>query len=327
PSVAEDICVLYAWIVPDYLHYHFCRVLGGNRLTPPTCGRFHPGTGENRPVAVRRHRARRERTKRRRSMKQFRLGRLFALCAVVAVTACAGVEDTPSGTAPGDGTSRARVQAQIATVAQYPHKRVCPASTEPGFAACLARVRVTADGQIAAGLLAPNATPNGFGPADLQSAYKVNPTLGAGATIAIVDAQDDPNAESDLGVYRSQYGLPPCTTANGCFKKVNQNGAASPLPTPDKGWASESMLDLDMASAICPNCKLLLVEANSASMTNLGTAVNRAVTMGATVVSNSYGGPEDASIPSADTAYFNHPGVAIFVSSGDNGYGVEYPAS
>ena len=115
----------------------------------------------------------------------------------------------------------------------------------------------------------------------------VLPGLRLQQPVANVDAQDDPNAESDLATYRSTYGLPPCTTANGCFRKVNQNGAASPLPTADAGWAGEISLDVDMVSAICPNCHILLVEASSASLANLGTAVNRAVTMGAKYVSNS----------------------------------------
>src|SRR6185369_14902861 len=77
----------------------------------------------------------------------------------------------------------------------------------------------------------------------------------------------------------------------------------------------------------CPKCKILLVEANSASMSDLGAAVNTAAALGATVISNSYGGSEDSSATSTDAQYFNHPGIAITVSSGDNGYGVEYPAS
>jgi len=169
----------------------------------------------------------------------------------------------------------------------------------------------------------PNALPAGLGPADLQSAYKLpSSTAGSGQTVAIVDAQDDPNAESDLATYRSTYGLPPCTTANGCFRKVNQNGATSPLPAADAGWAGEISLDVDMVSAICPNCHILLVEASSASLANLGTAVNRAVTMGAKYVSNSYGGGD-----SAPSSAYNHPGVAVTASTGDGGFGVEYPAS
>ena len=171
-----------------------------------------------------------------------------------------------------------------------------------------------------------DAAPSGLGPADLQQAYNLPASGGAGATVAIVDAQDDPNAESDLATYRSQYGLPACTTANGCFKKVDQNGGSN-YPTADAGWAGEISLDVDMVSAACPQCHILLVEANTANMDDLGAAVNRAVTMGAKFVSNSYGGSEDASDTTADSQYFNHPGVAITVSSGDSGYGVEYPAA
>ncbi|WP_344443038.1 S53 family peptidase [Kitasatospora nipponensis] len=172
----------------------------------------------------------------------------------------------------------------------------------------------------------PNATPAGFGPADLRSAYNL-PAGGSGQTVAIVDAYNDPNAESDLAVYRSQYGLPACTTANGCFKKVSQTGSTTSLPANNSGWAGEISLDLDMVSAIAPNAHIILVEAKTASMTNLGTAVNEAVKLGAKFVSNSYGGGESSSDTSYDSSYFNHPGVAITASSGDSGYGVEYPAA
>ncbi|MGW3135320.1 S53 family peptidase [Streptomyces sp. NPDC001139] len=171
------------------------------------------------------------------------------------------------------------------------------------------------------------AAPSGYGPASLQAAYNLpSASGGSGQTVAIVDAYDDPNAETDLATYRSQYGLSACTTANGCFRKVDQSGGTS-YPRGDSGWAEEESLDLDMVSAACPNCKILLVEASSAAMTNLGTAVNTAVRLGAKFVSNSYGGSESASDTTYDSSYFNHPGVAITVSSGDNGYGVEYPAS
>src|SRR5947209_5560318 len=189
--------------------------------------------------------------------------------------------------------------------------------TAAGFARCHALLLVT-----------PNASsPGGYNPADLQSAYGLpSTTAGSGQTVAIVDAYDDPNAESDLGVYRSQFGLTACTTANGCFKKVNQNGGTK-YPRANGGWAQEISLDLDMVSAICPNCHILLVEASSSSLTNLGTAVNRAAAMGANEISNSYGGSESSSDPSYDSTYYNHPGIAITVSSGDSGYGVQYPAA
>ena len=170
------------------------------------------------------------------------------------------------------------------------------------------------------------AGPVGLGPSQIQSAYKLAGTNAAGRTVAIVDAFDDPRAESDLATYRNQFGLPGCTTANGCFKKVNQNGAASPLPSGDYGWAEEISLDLDTVSAACPSCHILLVESNSASTADLMAAEDTATRSGAVAVSNSWGGAEDATILSSD-AHFNHPGLAITASSGDSGYGVSWPAS
>ncbi|MEU4302478.1 putative Ig domain-containing protein [Kitasatospora aureofaciens] len=173
--------------------------------------------------------------------------------------------------------------------------------------------------------VSPDATPSGFGPGDLQGAYRLPANGGAGQTVAIVDAMDDPNAESDLATYRTQYGQPACTTANGCFKKIDQNGGSG-YPASDTGWAGEISLDLDMVSAIAPNAHILLVEANSATMADLGASANQAVAQGAKFVSNSYGGAEDSTDTSSDSQYFNHPGVAITASSGDSGYGAQYPA-
>lgn len=191
--------------------------------------------------------------------------------------------------------------------------RVC-AKAAAGEAACHALVRTD---------VTPAAVPSGYGPADLRSAYNLTSQGSAAQTIAIVDAYDDPTAESDLATYRSTYGLPACTTANGCFSKVNQTGG-NKYPHRNTGWAQEISLDVDMASAICPNCHILLVEASSNSFANLGAAVNYAAAH-ANVVSNSYGG-SDAS-DATYGAFYNHPGVAITVSSGDSGYGPEYPAS
>jgi len=213
--------------------------------------------------------------------------------------------------------------APSAAGAGHRNVRVCSAPAS-GSAGCHA---IRRDSVTSSGTVTPNATPSGYGPADLQSAYNLpSSTAGSGQTVAIVDAYDDPNAESDLGVYRSQYGLAACTTANGCFRKVNQSGGTK-YPKANGGWAQEISLDLDMVSAICPNCHILLVEASSSSLTNLGTAVNTAARLGANVISNSYGGSESSSDPSYDASYYNHPGVAITVSSGDSGYGVQYPAA
>jgi len=202
--------------------------------------------------------------------------------------------------------------------------RACSAA-RPGSAACLAWVRTDIAPLTASQAAAPQATVAGLSPASLQSAYKLpSASAGGGQTVAIVDAFNDPTAEADLATYRSQFGLPACTTANGCFRKVNQNGSSTSLPSTDAGWALEISLDLDMVSAICPNCHILLVEATSSTLGNLGTAVNRAATMGANAISNSYGGSDTSD--NSTTAY-NHPGVAVTASSGDNGFGVSFPAS
>jgi hypothetical protein len=171
-------------------------------------------------------------------------------------------------------------------------------------------------------------TPSGYGPADLQSAYNLpspSSTAGTGETVGIVDAFDDPNAASDLATYRSQFGLKPCTTANGCFSKVNQSGGTS-YPASNSSWAQEISLDLDMVSAICPNCHILLVEASSTSDANLAAAVNRAAALGATQISNSYGEPEFSGDVS-EQANYNHPGIDVVAAAGDDGYGVSYPAA
>jgi subtilase family serine protease len=171
------------------------------------------------------------------------------------------------------------------------------------------------------------AGPTGLGPSQIQSAYKLAGLSGAGRTVAIVDAYNDPNAASDLATYRQAYGLAACTTANGCFKQVNESGATSPLPTGDYGWAEEESLDLDAVSAACPSCHILLVEASSANNLDLAKAENAAAAApGVAAISNSYGGSEDSTETSYDS-YYNHPGIAITVSSGDSGYGVEYPAA
>ncbi|HEX3907286.1 MAG TPA: hypothetical protein VHW92_05100 [Mycobacteriales bacterium] len=168
-------------------------------------------------------------------------------------------------------------------------------------------------------------SPVGYGPPAIQQAYELpSASRGSGETVAIVDAYDDPNAAHDLAVYRSQYGLTTCTTSNGCFRKVGQAGGTS-YPAADGGWAQEISLDLDMVSATCPRCHVLLVEADSASMANLGAAEDTAVKLGADVVSNSFGGPDAGD--SSYGRYFHHSGVAITASAGDAGYGASYPAS
>jgi subtilase family serine protease len=189
----------------------------------------------------------------------------------------------------------------------------CNLTFEADAANCTVAINTTvpplSDATAPANLLA------GLHPADIQSAYAL-PSQNAGGTVAIVDAYDDPNAEADLAVYRTAFDLPACTTLNGCFRKVNQSGANLDYPAPNAGWSTEIALDVDMVSAVCPNCKILLVEANSNSFDDLGGAVDTAVSMGARVVSNSYYGPEWPGELAQD-AHYNHAGVAITVSAGD----------
>ncbi|HQU00302.1 MAG TPA: fibronectin type III domain-containing protein, partial [Acidimicrobiales bacterium] len=178
-----------------------------------------------------------------------------------------------------------------------------------------------------------------YSPAFLQSAYNAR-TLGsasnngAGRVVAVVDAYNNPALFSDLNYYRAYFGLPACVRGSvqssntGCvFEQVNQQGQSSPLPTANQGWGFETATDVEMISALCVNCQILVVEAQSASMTDLGTAVNAAVSLGANVVSNSYGSTEFASEVNFATTYFDHPGVPIVAAAGDNGYGVQFPAA
>jgi subtilase family serine protease len=197
-----------------------------------------------------------------------------------------------------------------------PHfdKRVCDAAPS-GYAACDSHVVTDKN-------LAPLATvtyQSGFSPAQLKAAYALT-EKDATATVAVVDAYASPNAAADLAAYRTQFGL---GAAN--LTQVNQTGGSIATVSANTGWGQEEMLDLEMVSAICPGCRILYVGANSASFNDLATAVNTAVARGATVVSNSYGGNEFSSETSLAGAY-NHPGVAITVSSGDSGYGAQAPA-
>jgi subtilase family serine protease len=200
----------------------------------------------------------------------------------------------------------------------------CGASPAVGYAACNAYVRTSK--------IHPDSgtsTTSGYIPSQIQAAYGLaaaSAADGSSQTIGIVDAYNDPTAAADLAVYRSAYGLSACTVASGCLKITSQTGSTTSLPSNDGGWAEEESLDLDMASATCPLCKIVLVEASSASYANLGKAVNEAVALGANVVSNSYGGSDSSSETSYDT-YYHHSGVIITASTGDSGYGVEYPAA
>ena len=171
-----------------------------------------------------------------------------------------------------------------------------------------------------------SSTPQGYTAAQLRSAYGITGTGAAGRTVAVVDAMDDPNAEADLAVYRAAMGLPACTTANGCFRKVDGSGGTT-YPAPDAGWSRETSLDLEMVSAACSDCHILLVEAASQDIPTLGAAEDTAARWpGVVAISNSFGVPEQAAETGWDQ-YFDHPGIPITAAAGDSGYGVVYPSA
>lgn len=223
-------------------------------------------------------------------------------------------------------------QASNAAPAASNARRACAVSTSPSIMSCLVLVRTDVRSQPASHFGFAQPVGDGYGPADLQSAYNLpSSTAGAGETVALVDAFDDPTAVSDLATYRSAWGLPACNTVTGagCLTKYNQKGATSPLPAAsgDTGWATEESLDVDMVSAICPLCRIDLMEASQPTVTDLGTAVDSAVRLGALYVSNSYGGGQSSKDPTYDTDYYQHAGVAVVASAGDYGYGVSYPSA
>lgn len=220
------------------------------------------------------------------------------------------------------GLSAAALADPSPTAVQHRNVPVCgpPAA---GFAHCHAVLHQAVN---ANGKPTPDASsPSGLSPAQVRAAYGFSTTsTGAGKTIAIVDAYDAPNIESDLAVFSSAFGLPACTTANGCFTKVNQTGQTH-YPRVNSGWALEIALDVEWAHAIAPGAHILLVEASSNSFTNLMAAEDYAKAH-AQYVSNSWGGSEFSSESSYDS-HFARTGVAFFVSSGDNGEPAEYPSA
>ena len=205
------------------------------------------------------------------------------------------------------------------------HRRVCP--RESGLTvACQAIVVTRSDG------LHPLALPgpSGLGPFDLAAAYGLSDPrrtdwVWNGRKVIVIDAYDNPHAEFDLAVYRQTFGLPPCTTANGCFKKISQEKGTR-LPRGDVVWGQEIDLDLQMASAVCPLCKITLIAAASAELPDITRAARRAVSRNTSAISNSYATDESPENNAFETAY-DQPGIAVTASSGDSGYASTFPAT
>jgi subtilase family serine protease len=238
--------------------------------------------------------------------------------AVIAVWVAAGAL-AAVGIAATSSTASAAPEKQL----KLHGARVCTADVEHAVASCNAELLVSKDGKAPAASTPPA---SGLTPAGLGNAYKLTGLTSGGRTVAIVDAYGYPNLERDLGIYRQQFGLPACTKFNGCLRIISQSGGTI-LPSLNVGWAQEQALDVQAVSATCPDCKIVMVQAKSASFANLGTAENTAAAQaGVVAISNSYGG-SDASDATYGT-YYRHPGIAVTASTGDNGYqGASYPAS
>ena len=252
---------------------------------------------------------------------------------------------------------------------EYETRRVCE-TPPPGEASCMASVLVARSAAAAAHLHplglsatrqpdAPSPAAGDFGlrPQDLHAAYGLPTGAPTSQTIAIVDAYNDPAAETDLRTYDEAFSLPSCTTANGCFKQVNQHGETSNLPFPKTlaeletarsgskpeaenaeeatGWGLEISLDIETAHSVCQSCQVVLVEATEPVDLDLEAAEHAAESLGATEISNSYGGPEEGTTAHEAAGPFDHPGTVITASAGDNGYldwnsglgAVEFPAA
>jgi hypothetical protein len=260
-----------------------------------------------------------------------RFSMIAAVASVALLTACSESVSSLPGTSTACALKAAKrlpVVPQNATIAPerataarlglWPRRgravRVC-GDVGKGFARCQAWLRTDVEGEIR-----PD-TPGGYAPSDLQTAYGLtsdSATKGAGATVAIVDAYDDPNVEADLNAYRSRYGLAACTTSNGCFSKQQYTSQTN------IGWAGEESVDVDMVSAICPKCKILLVESASTRIADFSTA-ERYATAHADYVSNSWSGDEGTTTYDGD---YRVSCGAIVAATGDRGYNAsaQWPA-
>jgi IPT/TIG domain len=271
-----------------------------------------------------------------------RIGALAALVGALALGALALAAGTTALAASAPGVYRVQRMcghAQSGSAACLSARLLPSSLTQSQRAAAAARAAQAQAAGAQPAVEEESPWPGFLTPQRLHAAYALpsETSASSGQTIAVVDAYNDPSAEEDLAVYDEQFGLPPCTTANGCFRKVNQEGNTSPLPANEGEWATEISIDVQMAHAICQSCHVLLVEAKNEKFASLGAAVNAAADAGASEISNSYGATEESSYTSYETAYYDHPGVVVTASSGDCGYlnkkcawdpiGANFPAS
>ena len=237
----------------------------------------------------------------------------------------------PGGSHDGRGYRGHRGQQNGRAAQRHPlcsGKRACTAALRAHTADCYAEIRklVKKGTKGAHRSRTPTARPagtigpaGGLTPVDLATAYGLNTTGGSGQTVAIVDAYNDPNINADLQTFDSQYGLAACSIANGCLKVVNQTGGATPPANDTTGWSVEESLDVEAVHSVCQVCNIILVEANSTFDRIWLPPRTRRSHWAPRRSTNSFGGPEGGCTTSYESA-FNHPGVVITASAGDDGY-------
>jgi hypothetical protein len=250
-----------------------------------------------------------------------RIARTLAVFGMLAVAACSG-SGTGGSSIPQLSPAFAGNDALLGPENGYypmlhgPSARpLCP--PQAGQVRCFAWIRTDL---VAGPPATPNGIPTGIGytPADIQAAYDLDPGKGAGQTVAIIDAEGYATAAADLSVFRKAAGLPPCTVVSHCLRILNEHGQTQPLPAQDEKWAGEQSVDLDAVSGVCPKCRIMLFEASDATPSSLTTALDTAASMGANVISNSYGSAEVS--PPLPVA-FQITDHVIVASAGDNGGG------
>jgi subtilase family serine protease len=245
-----------------------------------------------------------------------------------ALVACSGAS-APNAFVPQQASFTSLDSGDVPFKAPNPVRRLCAAPASADEMQCYAMVRTdytpqaTAEVQVQPPAKCPFYS-QAYCPVDLQDAYNL-PSLsrGGGKVVAIVDAYGYRHAAADLAAYRSFMNLKACDPNTKCLRIVNQSGQSSPLPPeppPSQDWKGEQSLDLDMVSAICPNCKIILVQTKNNLVSNLYAGVKTAGRLGARYISNSWGGSESG----GDNSIFHQHGVVITAAAGDNGGGGVY---
>jgi len=254
----------------------------------------------------------------------------FSILVAIVLSACSSHGSTGS-LIPQASNAETGGNGDVPFLTANPVRQLCSTPGTPERMQCFASVRTDVmpqpafESQVQSDVEScPFSGHQGYCPIDLQDAYNIpSLTRGKGKAVAIVDAFGYKHAAADLAVYRKTMGLKTCGTANRCLRIVNQEGHSSPLPPeppPSDDWRGEQSLDLDMVSAMCPNCKIVLVQTKDNFTNNLYAGVKTAGTLGPKFIGVSWGGgPEGSNNP-----IFHQAGKVIAAAAGDNGGGGRY---